>query len=140
LDYTNNFSGNKSPDSFLYNFLADLYGSVDGSRKPNITSTDGGNDSTASQSTGGRRKTRYYRPSTNSVAETNQRRLFSSVTDETRRRELLKRWDEINASVLKGINATYREEWRVLHRTELGEAHEIELDEEHKVQVYFLLA
>ena len=136
LDYTNNFSGNKSPDDFLYTFLTDLYGSVDGSIAPNVTSADNDDGSTASQSPGSRRQLRHN----SSPATTRSTKLFSSVTDETRRRELLRRWEEINKSVLNGFRASDREGWRLLHRTEYGEAHEIELDEEFTVQVHALLA
>jgi hypothetical protein len=150
LDYTNNFSGNKSPDDFLYNFLTDLYGSVDGSRAPNITKADGdstetddgngstptddGNGATDSQSTGGRRRLRK-KPSS-----MKRGKLFSSVTDESRRRRLLQQWEEINKAVVNGFKSSDRKGWRLLHRTEYGEAHEIELDDEYTVQVHALLA
>jgi hypothetical protein len=121
--------------------LTDLYGSVDGSRKPNITSTDEGNNATALQSTGNRRRQlRYSHRFTKLVGNMNQRQLFSSVTDKTKRRELLKRWDEINSSVLNGLNSSDLVGWRLLHRTEFGEAHEMELDDVHTVQLHFLLA
>ena len=136
LDYTNNFSGNKSPDEFLYTFLTDLYGSVDGSIAPNITTTDKGDDATASQSPGGRRQLRQI----SSSIKNRGSELFSSVADVNRRRELLRRWEEINTSVINGFKASDREGWRLLHRTEYGEAHEIELDEEYTVQVHALLA
>ena len=135
LDYTNNFSGNKSPDDFLYNFLTDLYGSVDGSIAPNVTTADNGDGSTASQSPGERRQLRQSTSRKNRSTE-----LFSSVTDVSRRRELLRRWEEINAAVVNGFKASDREGWRLLHQTEYGEAHEIELDEEYTVQVHALLA
>jgi hypothetical protein len=140
LDYTNNFSGNKSPDSFLYNFLTDLYGSVDGSRAPNVTLTNGGNNATANQSPGSRRKTRSSRSSSKLFADKHKRKLFSSVTDERRRQELLERWNEINALVINGFDLTGQEGWKLLHRTKHGEAHEIHLDDEHKVQIHLLLA
>lgn len=136
LDYTNNFSGNKSPDDFLYNFLTHLYGSVDGSIAPNITTADNGDDSTASQSPGSRRQLRQMMSS----RKNRSTELFSSVADENRRRELLRRWEEINKSVINGFKASDRQGWRLLHRTEYGEAHEIELDEEYTVQVHALLA
>ena len=135
LDYTNNFSGNKSPDDFLYNFLSELYGSVDGSIAPNVTSANNGDGSTASQSKGGRRQVRR---SPSSVRRSTK--LFSSVTDENRRRILLSRWEEINKVVTNGFRASDREGWRLLHKTEYGEAHEIELDEVYTVQVHALLA
>ena len=134
MDYSNNFSGNKSPDEFLYNFLTDLYGSVDGSRAPNITkSGDGG--TTANQSPGSRRL-RNYR----NFGQHRDRRLFSSVANDSRREYLENRWNAINVLVSNGFKKSDREQWRLLHRTEFGEAHEIDLDEEYKVRVHLLLA
>jgi hypothetical protein len=146
LDYTNNFSGNKSPDSFLYNFLADLYGSVDGSRAPNVTTTNGsgftagagdddgsGGGTTANQSPNGGRLRNLYR-------NRHQRQLFSLVSKGSRRRYLESRWAAINEQVLNGFRKSDRDGWRLLHRSEFGEAHEIELDHEYKVQVHLLLA
>jgi hypothetical protein len=115
--------------------LTDLYGSVDGTRKSNVTVPDNGNGSTASQSSGGRR---LVRRSLFSKRRSSQ--LFSTVTDVDRRQMLLQRWDEINLSVMNGFKASDKEGWRVLHATDFGEAHEIELDEEFKVQIHALLA
>jgi hypothetical protein len=145
LDYTNNFSGNKSPDSFLYNFLADLYGSVDGSRAPNVTTTNGsgftagatddgsGGGNTANQSPNGGRLRNLY-------SNHHQRQLFSLVSKGSRRRYLESRWNAINEQVLNGFRKSERDEWRLLHRSEFGEAREIDLDEEYQVQVHLLFA
>jgi hypothetical protein len=149
LDYTNNFSGNKSPDTFLYNFLADLYGSVDGSRAPNVTNTNGGGftegggdgttddgsggGTTSNQSPGSRRARNFSR-------NRHQRQLFSLVSNGSRRRYLENRWAAINAQVLSGFIKSDSDGWRLLHRTEFGEAHEIDLDDEYKVQVHLLRA
>jgi hypothetical protein len=115
LDYTNNFGGNKSPDEFLFNFLADLYGSVDGSRAHNITTsstdatsdgtTDGGTNTgtTANQSPGGRRNLRYSTTKQDGNLQAFDLHLFSSVIDESKRRDLTNRWSEIDASVLRGF-------------------------------------
>jgi hypothetical protein len=146
LDYTNNFSGNKSPDLFLYNLLTDLYGSVDGSRAPNVTvpvtddvTPDDG--STANQSTGNRRRmVRNAHRSTKDVARKKQRSLFSAVKDEERRLTLLKKWDEINTSVNNGFLSSERARYRLLHKTDYGEAHEIDLDDEYTVQIHTLYA
>jgi hypothetical protein len=115
--------------------LTGLYGSVDGSIAPNITSADTGDGSTASQSTGGRRQLRQ-----NQSSGRRKNELFSSVADVDRRQILLSRWEEINKAVIHGFETSDREGWRLLHRTEYGEAHEIELDEEFTVQVHALLA
>lgn len=148
LDYTNNFSGNKSPDSFLYNFLADLYGSVDGSRAPNVTTTNGGgftggggDDSTTDDGNGGG-TTANQSPGSRRLETGNrhQRRLFSKVSKRVRRRYLESRWIAINALVSSGFKKSDRIGWRLLHRTEFGEAHEMDLDDEYKVQVHLLLA
>ena len=135
LDYTNNFSGNKAPDTYLYTFLSELYGSVDGSIAPNSTFAETGDGSAASQSTGGRRQVRH-----NLSSRSRSTQLFSSVTNEDRRLALLSRWEDINNAVVNGFRAADREGWRLLHKTEYGEAHEIELDEEYTVQVHALLA
>jgi hypothetical protein len=152
LDYTNNFGGNKSPDEFLFNFLADLYGSVDGSRAPNITTssadttsdgtTDGGTNTgtTANQSPGDRRNLRYSTTKQDGNLQAFDLHLFSSVIDESKRRDLANRWSEIDASVLRGFVKSDRTGWRLLHRTDHGEAHEIDLDDEYKVQIHLLLA
>lgn len=146
LDYTNNFSGNKSPDTFLYNLLTDLYGSVDGSRAPNVTVpvTDDAipdDGSTANQSTGNRRRMmRNTSRSGNDAKRTQQRQLFSAVKDEERRRKLLQKWDEINKSVNNGFHQSERARWRLLHKTPYGEAHEIDLDDEYTVQIHTLYA
>jgi hypothetical protein len=121
LDYTNNFAGNERPDDFLYNFLADLYGTVDGLPR-NKTSSNGGSS--------GRRLRRSRI----------KKGLFSSVYDPHRRQELLSRWDEINFLVVNGFVASESEGWRRLHHTEYGSAHEIQLDDTYKVQVHMLLA
>jgi hypothetical protein len=118
LDYTNNFAGNERPDDFLYNFLADLYGTVDGLPR----------NKTSNGESSGRRLRRINRG------------LFSSVYDPHRRQELLSRWDEINFLVVNGFVASESEGWRRLHRTEYGLAHEIQLDDTYKVQVHMLLA
>ena len=127
LDYTNNYSGNKSPDEFLFNFLADLYGSLDGSRAPNITSTENGNtdqgdgtDTTANQSTGGRRKLRI----TKNEQNFQQSQIFTNVKDKTRRQRLLKLWNDIDTSLVGGTLQHNDNGWRLLHRSEYGESHE----------------
>jgi hypothetical protein len=159
LDYTNNFSGNKSPDEFLYNYLADLYGTIDGSRAPNNTAafvgangggaTDegtGGTDdgtntgTTANQSTGGRRHLRYVATKHDDNRYRSDHQLFSSVSDISKRQDLTNRWNEIDASVMRGFVKSERTGWRLLHQTEHGEAHEIDLDVEYKVQIHLLLA
>jgi hypothetical protein len=122
LDYTNNFAGNERPDEFLYNFLADLYGTVDGLPR-NKTSSNG--------ESSGQRRLRRSRIN---------RGLFSSVYDPHRRQELLSRWDEINFLVVNGFVASESEGWRRLHHNEYGSAHEIQLDDTYKVQVHMLLA
>jgi hypothetical protein len=146
LDYTNNFSGNKSPDSFLYNFLADLYGSVDGSRAPNVTTDAGGNGgggttddgsgggTTANQSPVNRRLRRlsHYR-------NLHQRQLFSSVANDSRRLYLENRWNEIDAFLMSELKQSDWDGWRLLHRSEYGDAHEIDLDGEYTVRVRRLL-
>lgn len=145
LDYTNNFSGNKSPDSFLYNFLTDLYGSVDGSRAPNITTPIQNDNSTANQSPDNRQRRQMVRSITRSTKNyksenMNERRLFSAVKDEGRRQKLLQQWDEINTSVINGFVPSERVRYRLLHKTPYGEAHEIELDDEYTVQIHTLYA
>lgn len=157
LDYTNNFEGNKSPDEFLYRFLADLYGTVDGlpwDSNSTDTAEGGGGDATGTAvdssspwnpfgwGNGGRRRNRVLRTSGSSVSSNSResRRLFSSVQDETRRQALLSQWAEINASIMNGSSGSERQGWRLLHQSEFGVSHEMQLDDDFTVQIHKLLA
>jgi hypothetical protein len=161
LDYTNNFQGNKSPDEFLYNFLADLYGTTDGLPRANSTTSTGTTDNTDTDTTttdtsntdgdtatdeattgdGSRIRRSLQRRRT--LSSSSRRHLFASVEDKARRRHLLDRWNDINALVLQpmALDALERVHGgRRLHQSEHGASHEIVLDETYTVQIHLLLA
>lgn len=68
------------------------------------------------------------------------RHLFSSIKSESRRRDLLDSWNEIDSLVISGFVGSERDGWRLLHRTAFGEAHEIDLGDNYKIQIHLLLA
>lgn len=142
LDYTNNYSGNKSPDQGNYQYLTALYGSVDGSipaGDPSSTEYAQDDDPTAEQranNAGNRRNLR---------SEKKHRALFHTVEDKSERRELQAKWKDIDDIVNDTSGARRRrldvlEGWRLLHQTEYGEAHEIDLGYDYKAQIHLLRA
>jgi len=122
LDYTNNYSGNKTPDTSNYEFLAKLYGTLDGS----------GNAETSSVVQDGTRLRRRMK-------QGRERQLFEKVEDEVRRSELIAKWQIISSQIESGYVPSH-EGWRLLHRTSYGEAHEIDLGETYTLQVHLLRA
>lgn len=147
LDYTNNYEGNESPDTSNYNYLTDLYGTVDGSIPPGTgigaTESSAAAASTEAVAGGGRRQRRALRRTTKSNRP--PRQLFHAVESESRRRELQSRWDAVdevfyNKQRTRSLLVEGRKGWRVLHRTEHGEAHEIDLGDGYVAQIHMLLA
>jgi len=149
LDYTNNYQGNESPDTSNYNYLTDLYGTVDGSIPPGTgigateSSAAAASSSAEAVAGGGGRQRRALRRTTKSNRP--HRQLFHAVESESRRRELQSRWDAIdevfyNKQRTRSLLVDGREGWRILHRTEHGEAHEIDLGDGYVAQIHVLLA
>jgi len=131
-----------SPDQGNYEYLTELYGSVDGSIPAGGGNDGGDGGGTAEQSKeeGNRRDRRGLMQT---VKTRPRQMLFHTVKDETRRLELLSRWNEIDELVNssnKGRRLEERVGWRLLHRTEYGEAHEIDLGESYKAQIHMLRA
>lgn len=127
LDYTTRYEGNKSPDESLYQFLADLYGTVDGS---------GSVEAKAAAPKGGESRERRMKHQ----RADDHRHLFESVKSESRRLELLSVWNEIESLVVTGFVGSESEGWSLLHRTAYGEAHEIDLGDNYAVQIHLLRA
>jgi len=117
LDYTNNYKNNKSPDTINYEFLAKLYGTVDGSAQAS-SAVEGGY---------GRR-----------MNKRGERNLFENVKNEVRRAELVANWQKISSQIENGVIPSQHEGWRLLHRSSYGEAHEIDLGEDYSLQVHLL--
>ena len=151
LDYTNNYEGNETPDTSNYNYLTDLYGTVDGSIPPGtgIGATESSSAAAAATSAengaggGRRRQRRALRSPTKSSRP--HRQLFHAVESASRRRELQSRWDAIdevfsNKQRTRSLSVDGRKGWRVLHRSEHGEAHEVDLGDGYVAQIHMLLA
>lgn len=132
LDYTNNFEGNKSPDQGLYEYLANLYGSIDGSISAGYRNQDVGADTEAPVADGSRRRL--------SSSKSGQRVLFHDVADKLKRQTLLSKWYEIDEIVNSSNRRKLIEQsgWRLLHENQYSEAHEIDLGDDYKVQVHML--
>ena len=149
LDYTNNFNGNSKPDQGNYEYLTELYGSVDGSIAVGTKLGDDGTDTSGSTegstgSTGGSNGSTggssANSPEQN-VGNRRRRALFHAVKDDLRRRELEAKWRKISDIV--NDTRGYRrlevlEGWRLLHRSEYGQAHEIDIGDNYRVQVHML--
>lgn len=135
LDYTNNYSGNSKPDDTNYEYLTELYGTVDGSIPAGSgIAGDGSSEGAADSSANS--------PEQN-VGNRGRRSLFRAVENEYRRRDLETKWKEID-EIVNDTSRSRRleavEGWRLLHRSLYGEAHEIDLGDNYRVQVHMLLA
>ena len=148
LDYTNNYSGNSKPDETNYNYLTELYGTVDGSipAGSGIAGTGSTEDATGDGSTEGAAGTSATSPERD-VGNRGRRSLFHAVENESRRREIESKWKTIDDIVNDTSNDTIRsrrleamEGWRLLHRSAYGEAHEIDLGHNYRAQIHMLLA
>lgn len=152
MDYTNDPSVNMQPSESNFIFLADLYGSLDGTYVRNVThpgasggfsgvlasgenepedkkSPPGGPSASASRGPPGNRRMLHR-------SRRQEKKMSSPLPD-----WILPTYREVRSRVISGFPP---EEFnhRVLHRNEHGHAFEVELDDagQYAVQFHFLLA
>jgi hypothetical protein len=118
MDYTNHPEVNKQPAYANFKFLAQLYGTVDGSPVPTY-------DAVAVES---------------GLNNTSARRNLSTIGRRLLPPNIVAALANIDSIV---DNGTYRSEksgWRILHESSYGHAHEIDLGNGFTVQVHAMNA
>lgn len=129
MDYTNNPSTNKQPAYANFKFLAELYGTVDGSPVPtddNATVESAANNTEAPvNEEKGSWKDKFKN------LGGNRRLLPSSVAMAL---------NDIDAMIDNGMYRSEAHGWRVLHETSFGHAYEIDLGHGFSVQIHALNA
>ena len=130
MDYTNNPDANMQPADANFNFLAVLYGTVDGSPVPtddNVTVESAANNTAASVEEGNE----------------NWKDKFKDIGGNRRRllpRNVAKALSEIDSIVDNGFYRSEMHGWRILHESAFGHAYEVDLGEGYSVQVHALNA
>jgi len=121
MDYTNKPEVNMQPDTPNFTFLAQLYGSVDGSIKPG---DDGGGDTVqTSQTVSGNGNRRHLREPLG-----RSRPVPESVAAA---------FDDVDRLVDNGLIEA-EGSWRKLHESKHGAAHEIDAGEGFTIQIHLL--
>lgn len=117
MDYTNNPENNMQPSYANFKFLAELYGTVDGSPVP----TD---DNTAVESS-----------SAVNGTDGNGGRRLSRLPD-----HIVEALRNVDTLVDNGMLSATQHGWRQLHDNEHAHAHEMDLGDGYVVQVHMLKA
>jgi hypothetical protein len=128
MDYTVHPEVNMQPATANFNFLAQLYGTVDGSPVPvsNTTSAALTTNNAVSSGSGNRRNLsgRYLRRGSRRVGA-----LPPQVEAAL---------EDIDLLVDNGTVGTAEQGWRLLHKSAHGEAHEIDLGNGFTIQIHLL--
>jgi hypothetical protein len=146
MDYTNNPKNNKQPAEPNFIFLAQLYGTVDGSPVPTDNSAGGASNSTttataqdANGSEGSNKSGswkdifRSFGNRRRRAIETNGSQLPPLVA------AALENIDElIDSGSLFGPDSTNSDGWRRLHQSVHGELHELDLGEGFTLRIHLL--
>jgi len=135
MDYTNNPEVNMQPATPNFNFLAQLYGTVDGSPIP---ATDSGNVQSSTQDvsgSGGGGGRRFLRKSSHATSTATISAGMRSVPA-----PVMAAFDDIDQVVDNWMvdSEQERQGWRKLHESEHGEAHEVDLGDGFVVQIHML--
>lgn len=112
------------PDTPNFDFLAQLYGTVDGSPVPAPTSDSGQTETTSSTEAsgfGGGRHLRRLRPATRPVPDS-----------------VVEAFDSVDQQLDSGTGLKGVAGWRKLHETKYGEAHEIDAGDGFTIQIHML--
>ena len=127
MDYTINPEANMQPDTPNFNFLAQLYGTVDGSPVPTPGSR---NVQSATQDFSGRRALQKASHSTSTYS----RRSVPAA--------IMVAFDDIDHVVNNWMVGSKQEQqgWRKLHKSKHGEVHEVDLGDGFVVQIHMLKA
>lgn len=129
-----------------YNFLYEVYGSVDGSAPATSASALVADNNDNNRRLRQRQQRNLLRSQQQQPPLRQRRRhLFQDVPDPVRREELLARWNEIDHLVTYGGFAALEQSeqhggWRRLHAGEYGEGRALDLGEGYTVQVHTLRA
>ena len=124
MDYTNNPSTNMQPAYANYKFLAELYGTLDGSPVP--TDDDSSVESAANNTDATANEDR-----SKDIGGNRRRLLPSSVA---------RALTDIDSIIDKGTYRSQMQGWRLLHESSFGHAYEIDLGHGFSVQVHALNA
>jgi hypothetical protein len=130
MDYTNNPEVNKQPAYANFEFLAQLYGTVDGSPVPTDNTTA------------------VVSAANNTVAPVNQgngswKDKFKHLGGNRRRllpHNIAMALTEIDAIADRGTYLSEKQGWRILHESSVGHAYEYDLGNGYSVQIHALNA
>jgi hypothetical protein len=137
MDYTNNPKTNMQPDESNYKFLADLYGTFDGSYIPtNDTAVESSSvippdDATIEGPSDGTKQGPHR-------LRGKRKLLVSKQVSQRRRRMLLA--DKLDAFVDGSSISQTKQNWRQLYSSKFVEKYEVDLGEGFTVHFHMLLA
>ncbi|CAB9502789.1 expressed unknown protein [Seminavis robusta] len=127
MDYTSSPKNNMQPDETNYQFLADLYGSIESTE---VSSPNPANppQNENQQDDGNRRRLRHV-TDTNAIPMDIQSKL----------QEILPAMENYNVNNDSNNDTPPPHKWRLLHSSKQGQAHEMDLGHGWKVQMHKLL-
>ena len=132
MDYTNNPEFNMQPDTPNFIFLAQLYGTVDGSPVPAREGTGGVEAAQTVPGDSG--------PGNNRRGGTRGLRKVSGSRSRSVPAAVFAAFDDLDRLVDNGLVGTVEQGWRKLHESEHGEAHEVDVGNGFLVQIHLLKA